>query len=329
MSKRIPFDHPKFDKYEFKDIPLNQDLVMMDEKWMLEYEESFIRFFEGHEFKNVGYVSQVAARAVIEKSVELSWYADYFHRFHEIKIVLPRIEFVACVGCWQCDEKPHLFVRSDWLKQLHLRTYTVFALVDVIGVKDVLSSGGFQEQTLIELRSRIDGVAKAYPSFGFVSFADSLIVKANWHIGMFDSEVRYTYEPEKLFALLEEVRKAFQDVLGLGIYAILAQGSNEYPDENPLHISTTSNHVSLNSLGLPFAQLLAIENAARSAIRKKIHPPSDLYMDKDFFHSLKLSDQLKRAELARFNYQAPMSTVPGEYYVGVLDEMRTAVLPAK
>ena len=301
---------------------------MMDVKWMNSYEKSLVRLFEGGEYKNVGFVSYVAARAVSDTSVELSWYADSFRRFHEIRVVLPRSEFVSCVGSWQFDEKPHIFVTSEWLEKLHLRTYAVFAMVDAIGVKTVLMSGGFQPSVLIELRDRIDDIARAYPSFAFVSFADSLIIKSNWYVGMHDSTVNYTYEPEPLFDLLLKIRTAFKEVLGLGVYAVLAQGSNEYEDESPLHISATSNHISINSLGLPFAQLLAIDEAARTAIRAEQHQRADLYMDENFFISLNLNDHVARSEWQRFPYHAPMTTGLSRYYLGGFEEMLTSIVKA-
>lgn len=113
------------------------------------------------------------------------------------------------------------------------------------------------------------------------------MLKSNYTVGQYDSDVEYTYEPEKILRLLPDIRAAYQSVLGLEIYAVITQGSNEYYGDSLLHISSTKNHISLNSLGLPFAQTQAIEHCARAAIKSSIHPANDLYLDESFYHSLR------------------------------------------
>ena len=127
------FDHPLFDTYSFEEIPLNRDLYLMDEIWLDEYEQSLVTLFEGGDDKSVGYISYAAARNVDASAAELSWYPNIHDRFHEVLISLPREQFIACVGSWQYDEKPHIFVKSGWLEHLHLRSYSVFALIDAAG----------------------------------------------------------------------------------------------------------------------------------------------------------------------------------------------------
>ena len=51
------FDHPRFDKYSFEEIPLNRDLYLMDEIWLDEYEKSLVTMFEGGDYESVGYIS--------------------------------------------------------------------------------------------------------------------------------------------------------------------------------------------------------------------------------------------------------------------------------
>ena len=72
--------------------------------------------------------------------------------------------------------------------------------------------------------------------------------------------------------------------------------------------------MSLNSLGLPFAQLLAIDEAARTAIRSKRHHRHELYVDNLFYHSLRFKYGFDKDSQPSAPYQAPMSSVPGKYY---------------
>jgi hypothetical protein len=322
------FDHAYIDKYTFEEIPLDQDLYLMDEKWMREYDAALTSLLSGGDFDNVGYISYAAARSISEFAVELSWYPNVHTRFHEVRVSLPHDQFVCCVGCWRYDEKPHIFVRSAWLHNLHLRSYSVFALVDAIGVKAALERGELSRDRLIALRDEIDRVASRHPNISFISFADSLLLKSNWSVGSFDSHVTYTYEPEIFIQLIAELQTAYHDVLGLPLYAVLTQGSNEYYDDPLLHISATRNHISLNSLGLPFAQLMEIDHAARQAIRNGLHAPGELYMEENFFRSLSLAYEFRRDEYPARTYHAPMMTGNPCYYVAscrqILDNLRRA-----
>ncbi len=135
------FDHEYFDVYPFEDIPLNRDCYLMDECYLQEYEASMLDVFADKGGAPIGYISYSAARKINGHSLDLSWYPNISSRFHEVAISLPRNQFVTCVGSWRYSEKPHIFVKSGWLEELHRRSYTVFCMVDAIGVKAALQNG--------------------------------------------------------------------------------------------------------------------------------------------------------------------------------------------
>ncbi len=112
----------------------------------------------------------------------------------------------------------------------------------------------------------------------------------------------------------------------MAIYAVITQGSNEYYDDGLLHISAARNHVSLNSLGLPFAQLMAIDSAARKAIRKEVHARAEVYMDENFFRSLLLDYNSRKSKRPKYFYDAPMASGPSYYLLEscqtLLDNLR-------
>lgn len=315
------FKHKLFDHYSFEEIPLNCDIYLVDECFMADYDKSMLGFFSGDEYKVVGYVSYVAARKINERSLELSWYTNVHDRFHEVMIILPRNQFVGCVGSWQCDEKPRIFVKSAWLESIHLRSYSIFALIDAIGVKYALECGDITREKLIDLRSRIDDLSSRHPDISFISFADSLLLKSNWSVGHYRSGVKYSYRPEVFIHLASEIDFIYQAVLGLRTYAVVAQGSNEYYDDPLLHVSDRRNHISLNSLGIPFAQLQEIELAARKAIRTKVHLPADLYMDEQFYHSLKYKYKFDKNAGPSNTYQTKMIASSPSYYYSSLENI--------
>lgn len=288
---------------------------------MPECEAAYLDLFNGGELKIVGYISYASVRAVFDGALEISWYPNIFDRFHEVIVTLPRDAFVRCVDVDDFDGKPHIFVKSGWLRALYSRPYSAFALLDAIGVKQALSEGRMSGLKLIQLRDRIDQIAAAYPTVAFVSFADSLLLKINWFVGEYDSEINYSYEPESLIRIFPQIALAYQEILGLSVYVIIAQGVNEYADHALMHYSDSGAHVSLNSLGLPFAQLLSIENAAREAIRSGTHGPYEIYADQLFFHSLHFKRGFDIKHQPTGSYEDRMSSRVGTYYCLSLESL--------
>ena len=308
------FTHTDFRSLPFESVPVNRDVYLMDQRWMQDYEASRLRLFSGGGDSQVGQIGFVAVRSIGTESLELSWYPNIHDRFHEVAVRLPRGAFVTCVVLRGWDERPHIFVKSEWLASLHVRPYSAFALIDAIGVKTAIAHGTLTGQRLVHLRERIDEIAESSPQIAFVSFADSLLLKINWHVGLHGTSVKYTYQPESLIRLFPQLSAAFADELGLPIYAAIAQGVNEYEDPDLIHTSRSGNHISLNSLGLPFAQLLAMDDAVRSAIRAKRHQPSELYMDEHVYHSLRFRHGFEKHLEPHAPYSSPMSETPGEYF---------------
>ncbi len=322
------FTNPLFQRFEIDAVPLDRDVYLMDERWIPAWEKAYLRLFEGGDFENVGVISRAAVNRATPEALEIAWYPNIMDRFHEVVVVLPRDAFVTCVDVYDYDEKPHIFVKDDWHERLHLRPYSAFAFIDAIGVKDAITTGRLSGNKLVALRDRIDVIAAETPSVAFVSFADSLLLKVNWTVGQYDSHVSYTYEPEALIRLFPKVATAYRDILNMPVYATITQGANEYADSSLIHHSQAGNHVSLNCLGLPFAQLLAIDEAAREAIRSEHHDPYALYVDDLFFHSLRFKNGFDKHALPHSSYKAPMSTTPGQYYCAsvedILDNLETA-----
>ncbi len=321
------FDHEYFDVYQFEDVPLNRDCFLMDECYIQEYEASILDVFAGNGGDPIGYISYSAVNKVNEHSLDLSWYPNISSRFHEVSISLPRNQFVTCVGCWRYDEKPHIFVKSGWLEHLYLKSYTVFCMVDAIGVKEALQKGILSREKLILLRKAIDQLAESHPEACFISFADSLLIKSNWTVGHLKSDVSYTYNPERFVHIIKELQTVYREVLGLEVYAILTQGTNEYYDDSLVHISGGKNHVSLNSLGIPFAQLMAIDTSVRAAIKAEEHGRFELYLDKHFYNSLRFRLEFYEQTRPKYTYLAPMMDVGSHYCCAQLQEVLDNLSP--
>ncbi len=315
------FDHPDIQKYPIDQIPKDRDLYLMGEKWMEEYEAALKRGLAGEPWEYPGYISHAAVREASATGLEISWFPNIFDRFHEVRVFLPAADFIKCVGCRDYDEKPHIFVSTNWLEDLHRRTHSVFALVDAIGVKTAILAGTLTADKIQILSQKVDEIASRYPDIAFFSFADSLLLKMNWIFGDVEYPVDRQYDPERIIRVLPEIAAAYSEVLGLGVYTVITQGQNHlYPDEL-LRVSASANHVSLNSLGLPFAQLLALDAAARANIKLGEHGPEELYMDESFFRSLKLKFDFDKNAEPHFPYLSPMALSPFDYFVGSIERI--------
>lgn len=315
------FEDGDIDKYSFEEIPLDRDCLLMSENYMEEFDNALGKMLRGEECNpyEIGYVSPVAVRTINSNSIDLSWYPNIFTRFHEVSIILPKDIIKTCVGCWRYDIKPYIFVDHEWLENLYLREYSVFALVDAIGVKNAIRDNALNKDRLIELRTRIDDLAEKESDISFISVADSLILKTNWDVGYFHKGNKCSYKPEKILYVIKELSHIYQEVLGLQIYAVLTQGSNEYYGESLLHISKSRNHICLNSLGVPFAELLAIESSAKDAIKSGIHEPMQLYLDEQLYHSLQLKYDFKKNDKHKNRYSAIMKSSQSNYFYSSCD----------
>lgn len=320
----VTFSNSSFQKFELSEVPLDRDIFMMDEIWMNEWEAEWLKVFRGDDKASpyeVGYITHVHIASLSPVGAEISWYPNTHDRFHEVKTFLPADAFVSCVIAYEYAKRPQLFVKSSWLRKLHIRSNSIFALIDAIDMTKAIQSGTISHENVIRLRGALDTIAVRYPSVSFISFADSLLLKTNWTAGMVNSDTNYTYRPEKMLVLFQELKNLYRETLGLDVYGVFSQGSNEYYDDPLLHISESQNHISLNSLGLPFAQITLIEAAARKAIRDGRHGRKDFYMDEDLFHSLVFRNYERKADWPFAIYKPKLTTQPGKYFYGMAEEL--------
>ena len=314
-----PFLNYSFKTFTLDELPLQRDTWVMDEHYMEEWERVWLESMGDDEDASpyeVGYITPVHIAEVTTAGAEISWYPNTHDRFHEVKTFLPREAFVAAALAYQYEKRVSVFVKSDWLRKLHLQSNSIFAMIDAVDMTAAIKAGSISHEKVIALRDRLDEFSALHPNISFISFADSLMLKTNWTAGMVNTSVTYTYRPEALLYLFQDLQVLYRDTLGLEIYGVFAQGANEYYDDPLLHISLSQNHISLNSLGLPFAQIQIIENAARKAIREKKHGRSEIYMEEDLFHSLQFDDYDIKAKWPNAPYKQKLTPEPGSYYFG-------------
>lgn len=314
--------HDAIETFGFDGIPLNRDVFVRPESALDRYVCGLRAALDRTGEVEGDSVVFAAARGIEAGVMHLSWYPNVYDRFHEVRVRLPRSAFVTGIDCWVLDVKPSLFVKDHWLQDLYRRSYSLFAMVDAIGVKRALFSDQLTPERLLDLQQGLDALAATYPEMMFVSFADSLLIKANW-FPLKHEEERGKYSPERLIVLLEQIQGLFKSVLALDTYAVVAQGANEYREL--VHVSEVGNHLSLNSLGLPFAQIQSIDQAVREALRQNKHAPAQVYLEESVLRSLQLRFGFDKASLVRGSYSAPLASGPASYVLSSRAELLGAL----
>lgn len=323
-----PFSSYSFQQFTLDELPLGQDTWIMDEAYIGEWEAEWLMTFRGDKEASpyeIGYITPVSIEEVTPAGAYIRWYPNTHDRFHVVKTFLPREAFVSAALAYEYEKRVSVFVKSEWLRKLHLRSNSIFAMIDAVDMTTAIRSGAITHDKVIALRDALDTFAAQNTFMSFISFADSLLLKTNWTAGMIDTDVRYNYVPETLLILFQQLQTLYRSILGLEIYAVLAQGANEYYDDPLLHISKAQNHISLNSLGLPFAQIALIEGAVRKAIRNGEHPPMEIYMDSDLFHSLMFADYERKNHWPSAPYKPKMTSEPGKYYYAMCEDLMSCL----
>ena len=286
----------------------------MDIKYAQEYEQSWLRMFKGGPNENVGYVTSAYITSVVDTHVNAVWFPNQSDRYHQVTVHIPRNKILFAVDCWQYGEDPHLFIDSAWLEDLYLRTYSVFGFVDAVDIGEALATGVLNRAHFIELREALDALSTSYPDISFISFGDSILLKSNWNTGYIHTKQKYSYYPEIFLSLIRDLQHLYRQILGVGIYTILTQGSNEFYESTLIHIAESRRHICLNSLGIPFAQIFDIDRAVRIAIRTNIHERAEVYMEESFFMSLNRKYDFGKPQAQAFEYKHKLLPDSGVYY---------------
>jgi hypothetical protein len=307
-------EHPNVENYGFHEVPVGLILYLMDVTHFSDYEAAFRRFMTGEEYEHVGVVAGAIVTAIHDEAIELDVTTGWIKSYHSIRIYLPFDKFRACVGSKYWDEHPRLFVDGEWLLDVFTRNHSVFGLFDAIGIKSMIQNAKISKEQLMALRDGVDLIAGKFTDVSFISFADSILLKSNWTVGHFETEIRHTYRPGVFLDAFFELRELYCRVLGTRSYIVLTQGTNEYSTDGLLHISNPGNHVSLNSLGIPFAELKAIEDSARCKIRKGTHPDAEIYLDQSFYFALPDDYKIRRRMERKCSYDPVFANGEDSYY---------------
>lgn len=285
--------------YSYQDIPLRRDTIVISERELFFFERCWDWCLEN------GKTGLDEPNAWIR--VRWGWVEDRFNdylnvsfminqsdRFHQCSHKLPKSKIVKSIHYSEFQKRPFLVVSDDWFQHSWEASYSAFALVDAIGVKEhIKKHGSIDSKKLKNFNKSVRKLSFRHPDYLFLTFADSTIVKAKWRRAAVTGYVE-EYNPEKLLDIANKVSILYKQEMGFSSYIVATQGLLDDSSEKHYNRSLIGNHVSVGSLGTPFANLYEIEKAVRVKIRAKEMAPHQLYLSEDFYLSLRLNYKEKK-----------------------------------
>ncbi len=230
------------------------------------------------------------------RSLELAIEVNVFDRWQMPSRRLPYAQIVACVHWPEDDCNPYLVVSQSWFDSMYGDLFSIYAMVDVVGMKELMRSGTpFDSEPFARLKKRISALAIENPGVLFLTFADNVLLKQRYKAGKPGKAPGY--EPERVIRLIDVIRQAICEELRSDSYAVITEGANAYPEADSVDEPTPDNHKYFPSLGAPFAELLDIDRAARKSIQEGRHAPCDLYISESVLESLKFASWRDRDTL--------------------------------
>ena len=317
------------DYYSYQNIPIDRDIYIISEK---DYSDFiiFCRYFLDDEDPHTphpnGVVGSIraAVRKITVNYLVVEIFLDTSFRFHSTVITLPKSKFRYCLANHNFQKQAVLIVSDDWVSSALYSNYSSFCMIDAIGVKNtILKDGAIDQGTIRMFTSEINKLSRRYRNYTFFSFGDSVVVK-----GTFKGDRRYfyTFKPEELIQIANEVMKLFIKIFDYASYAVFTQGLLYDYDKKSIKKSFLGNHYSLGSLGTPFAEIFEIDETARKNIKSKVHLPCDFYMTDYFFHALERNYDDK-TEFSKYTYSSKMSFLGvSSYYALNIEDIDRAIL---
>ena len=286
----------------FEDVPLGRDVFLIGSREIEELKAQWERFLgelprggAKHPNESLHYrLCALKTRGI--ESCEMSLAVSMYWRWHSVVRTLPRQAFNECVDFWGYSNGVYLIVDQDWFQEIDRLRLDLYALLDAIGMRDLLArQGKIESNQLTTLKRELDLLSESKPEYAFLTFADNVLIKrkCTTHTPEYDSE----YQPERFLRVVSDVRSCLHNALGLDSYAIVSQGIDQFTDDSSYSVSPSGNHIFFGCLGIPFVELFDIDTSARKAIRAHLHKPQSLYLGRSLFLSLMFKDSSVRDRL--------------------------------
>jgi len=204
------------------------------------------------------------------------------------------------------DAETYIVIKKEKYDSLWKRHSVYFALIDVIGTKEIFKRSSAELWKLFKkVQTLVDAFANAHSGIAIVSFADSLIAKSTW---CYYRKVKY--DPEFFLKTILELRSMLTQEVGIDSYIILTQGQNFIESRKIVHINKKGNHLGMLSLGPPFASLFEIQNIVE---RLEHSEKKSLYIEKMFYDSLVDKSSIDTSTMGKHLFHCPFLKTNNEF----------------
>lgn len=282
--------------FPFEDCPLEKDLFIVGSEEFNNIIPRWKDYFSSDFSTQVPHPNNFInyKKAYCEKNDEnsLSIFIEIntSYRFHGVPKMLKKSDFIFCFKFYSAGEKPFIVVNQEWINSLTTDIYSCYAMVDIIGIRNLLKENGKISKSMIEKYNKeMNILAENNPTFAFLTFTDNIFIKSNWS----SSKNNYlkTYEPEIFIKTVKKVIEIVEDSYNLKSYSVFSQGIHLIDEDTDLFRNTQNNHFFIGSIATPFVELFDIESAVNK--RKKNRDTTilnSMYISESLFSSLHLKD---------------------------------------
>lgn len=277
--------------FDYQDIPENRTVFLINATEFDNKSEKWINYIEGntstHPNNYFDYVHgscKFTKQGIIDVFTEITLKS----RFHGVcKKILPK-DFVCCFQFYSAGEKPFILVSQEWFNNIQMDNYSIYAMVDIAGIKDyLLKHGSIEDEVIINYKRAVDKISEKESTYTFITFTDNIFIKKNWNSS--GQEYLDSYKPEHMLQIIKELQTEIYNVFKLASYAIVTQGLQLFKDNETLLQSNTSNHFFIGSVATPFIELFDIETAIRNKIKSNPEFKQNLYLSESFYISLRFN----------------------------------------
>lgn len=280
--------------YEYQEIPENRTFFLISSKEFDNKSEKWIDYIEGHTYTHPNnYFDYVHGSCKFTKQgvIDIFTEVSLKSRFHGVCKKLLQKDFVFCFQFHSAGEKPFIMVSQEWFDNIHMDNYSVYAMVDIIGIKNyLLKHGLIEDEVITKYKKAVDRISSKESNYTFITFTDNIFIKRNWNSS--GQEYLDSYKPEHMLHVIKEIQTEIYNVFKLTSYAIVTQGLQLFKDNENLIKNNTNNHFFIGSVATPFIELFDIETAIKNKIVKNPEFKQSLYLSESFYISLRFNTPL-------------------------------------
>ncbi len=311
------FEKP-LDIVDYKDIAIERDVFLIQESDYRDFILLWRYYLEDADTKtphpnNFIPIRRGSIEKIEENYLEVNLCVDQTERYHSSIVNLPKDNFVVSLENWNYQKQPIIIVKDKWMKTFMNKSFSIFCLIDAIGVKKhLIKNGNLPIKQIRLFKKFIDTLSNSFPELVFLSFGDSVIISSSFSGS---SLYFYQYSPERILLAAAKVREAFQKYLEFDSYVVMSQGFIFDHGIFKKKRCSFGTHISFNSLGTPFTYLFDIDKNAQENFKNAIHPPMTFYVDERLWWALRLKDKCKdKYESSYSTFYSKISAKDVKYY---------------